>query len=73
MGFTLKPMMIAPDAMARLTSVSVMAPTPLWMICISTASVESRLRASPIASRVPRASPLRMTLRVSLAVSPMRE
>jgi hypothetical protein len=30
-GRTLKPMMIASEAMARLTSVSVIAPTPRWM------------------------------------------
>ncbi len=68
-GRTLKPMMTASDATARLTSFSVMAPTPRSMTRRSTSSPTSMLSsASSSASTEPETSPLRM--RRSSSTSP---
>ena len=55
---TLKPMIGASDAAARLTSDSVMPPTPACMICAATSSVPSFSSACTIASTEPCTSPL---------------
>ena len=43
---TLKPMMNAPEAIAKLTSLSVMPPTPLCRTCTRTSSVDNFLQAA---------------------------
>ena len=40
-GRTLKPMMIAPSMPASITSFSVIAPTPLWIVRTRTSALES--------------------------------
>ena len=60
-GRTLKPMTIAFDATARLTSPSVMAPTPAWMMVTFTFSVDSLASASATASTEPCTSALMMS------------
>jgi hypothetical protein len=55
---TLKPMMAAFEAAARLTSDSVMPPTPDRMTRAATSSVPSFSSACPIASTEPCTSPL---------------
>ena len=52
-GRTLNPMIIAFDAEARLTSDSLIAPTPPWMILTTTSSFESFSRLCLIASTDP--------------------
>ena len=59
-GRTLNPMMIALDAHARLTSDSLMAPTPPWMILTTTSSLESFRRLCFTASTEPCTSALTM-------------
>ena len=60
-GFTLKPMMMAFDAEASMTSVSVMVPTAPWITRTLISSVDRRSSASCSASTEPCTSPLRMT------------
>ena len=52
-GRTLKPMMMALEAAARVTSDSLMAPTPPWMILTTTSSLESLRRLCFTASTEP--------------------
>ena len=62
-GRTLKPMMIALSIVARLTSDSVTAPTPRWMMRSCTESSTSILSSdSSSASTAPDTSPLMMRL-----------
>ncbi len=60
-GLTLKPIIIASDADAKSTSLSVIAPTPLWIIFTCISSVESFRKESVNASTEPSTSPLRIT------------
>ena len=59
-GRTLKPMMIAFDAVASSTSDSLIAPTPLWMIRTLTFSSLSLVSVSPSTSAEPCTSALTM-------------
>ena len=56
--FTLNPMMIAEDALARVTSDSLMAPTPPWIHFTTTSSLESLSRDCFTASTEPATSAL---------------
>ena len=62
-GRTLKPTTIAPDAAARLTSFSVMPPTPVWMTLTRTSGCSIFCSSPTIASTEPCTSPLRTMLR----------
>ena len=57
-GRTLNPMMIALDAAASVTSDSLIAPTPPWMIFTTTSSLDSFTRLCLIASTDPCTSAL---------------
>ena len=57
-GRTLKPIMIALDAAARLTSDSLIAPTPPWMTLTTTSSLDSFIRLCFTASTEPCTSAL---------------
>ncbi len=61
-GRTLKPMMIASEALARFTSFSVMPPTPVWMTFTFTCSVLTSVRALTSASMDPCTSALTTSL-----------
>src|SRR5919202_866824 len=61
-GRTLKPMTIAFDAAARLTSFSVMPPTPVWMTLTRTSACWIFCSSPTIASTEPWTSPLRTML-----------
>ena len=70
-GRTLKPMTIASEAVARLMSFSVMAPTPRWITRSATSSPSSSSilsSASSSASTEPETSPL--MIRLSCSTSP---
>src|SRR5213076_2667385 len=60
-GLTLNPITIAFDAEASMTSLSLIAPTELWMTFSLTSSVDSRSSASASASTEPCTSALRMS------------
>ena len=60
-ALTLKPSTIALDAEASITSLSLIAPTELWMTFSLTSSVESRSSDSATASTEPCTSALRMS------------
>src|SRR5207244_4204893 len=60
-GLTLNPMTIAFDAEASMTSLSLIAPTELWITFSFTSSVDSRSSASASASTEPCTSALRMS------------
>ena len=60
-GRTLKPIMMASDALARVTSLSVMAPTPLCITLITISSVLNFCNESLKASTEPSTSPLIIT------------
>ena len=62
-GRTLKPMMMALDAEASMTSVSVIAPTPPWMQRTRTSSLESFSSDCRTASTEPCTSALMMRFR----------
>ena len=57
-GRTLKPMMMALEAVASRTSLSVMEPTPEWMTLTRTFSVDMRTSESASTSTEPVTSPL---------------
>ena len=61
-GRTLKPMMIACDADASMTSDSLIAPTPVWMTRSRTSVCSTFLSASTRAPTEPCTSPLMMML-----------
>ena len=60
-GRTLKPMMMAFEAVASSTSLSVMEPTPEWMTLMRTFSVDMRTSESASTSTDPVTSPLMMS------------
>ena len=62
-GRTLKPMMIAPSMPASMTSFSVTAPTPLWIVRTCTSLLESFSSDCLTASTEPCTSALMMMLR----------
>ena len=65
-GRTWKPMMMAFEAAASITSVSVMAPTPAWTMSTATSSFDSLSSASESASTEPPTSAF--TTRLSLLI-----
>jgi len=59
-GRTLNPIITASDAEANKTSLSVIGPTPLWIILTCISSVDSFWNESVKASTEPSTSPLRI-------------
>ena len=66
-GFTLKPMMMALEALASVTSDSLMLPTPPWMQWIAISSFESLRSDCFTASTEPATSALTMMFRSFIA------